>query len=213
MEEQSVEILCGQILDEAKKEAESILKKAKMLAEQRVKITEQQADSEAKKILAKAQEESEQARKKILSSLNLEEHKRRLQKQESLILTIIDQVDKELIKFSQTSDYDKFLKQSAVEALSQLHAKKPVTLTFGKDDPKARLNSIVKDIERSLPPGERVSLRIDSATHDQHGVVASIDNGLIRINNTLEERLRSQIDQVRAYIHENLFEKGAAQHG
>ncbi len=213
MEEQSVDILCNQILDEAKKEAESTLKKANMMASQRVQLAEQQANAEAKKILDKAKEESEQARKKILSSLNLEEHKRKLQKRELFIQKIISQIESALVDFSKSKDYESFLKQSTIEALSQLNVEKPVTLTYGKDDLKQHLTGIVKDVEKALPSGMKVSLQLDSATHDQHGVVVSVDNGLIRINNTLEERLRSQTEQIRAYIHETLFEEGAAQHG
>lgn len=211
MDEQSVDILCKQIIDEAKKEAESTLTKARTLAEQRVKLTEQQANNEAKKILDAAREESEHVRKKILSSLNLEEHKRLLQKQESFIQSIIAQVHDELASFAKSSAYETFLKQSIVEAVRQLNVDKPVTLTFGSRDPRNLCTSAAKEAEKVLSTGKNnVSLTVDTQTHDQNGVIVSSDNGLIRINNTLQERLRDRIDQVRAYIHEQLFEKGAS---
>ena len=75
MSSEQVNVLCRKILDEAEVEADSILNKARKMSEQRIKLTEQQLKNESKKLIKSAEEKCAQIKKKVLSSLSLEQKK------------------------------------------------------------------------------------------------------------------------------------------
>ena len=82
-----------------------------------------------------------------------------------------------------------------------------MTLQFGSEDPQNTVLRIVKKAEKTLIDkyGRNVKLNIHKQRHFQHGVIASINKGLVSVTNTLEERLSSNNKEIRALIYETMF--------
>ncbi|MCD6460179.1 V-type ATP synthase subunit E [bacterium] len=207
MNSQSVDVLCEKIIGEAKIEAETILNKAEKMSRQRIKLTEQQVKNESVKLRKSAEQRSEFIKKKILSSLNLEKKKLVLNKQELFTKKILADVKNLIFKFTEYNKYRSVLKELVIEAVSTLNEEGTVMLQFGKSDPHNAVLQIVRDAEKILNQkyGKKINLKIHKQRHFQHGVIASINDGLISVTNTLEERLASKNKEIRTLIYENLF--------
>jgi len=207
MSSESVDILCKKILDEAKVEADSILNKAEKMSEQRIKLTEQQAKNESKKHIKSAEEKCAQIKKKVLSSLSLEQKKAELNKQEQFIRKILNDVNNQIIKFTEKDKYKTVLEQLIIEAVLTLNEDGEIMLQFGNSDPHNAVLQIVRKAEKNLGDkyDRKVKLKIHKQRHFQHGVIASINKGLISVTNTLEERLSSKNKEIRALIYETMF--------
>ena len=207
MSSESVDVLCKKILDEAQVEADSILDKARKTSEQRLKLTEQQVKNEAKKFITAAEEKCEQIKKKVLSSLSLEQQKAALNKQELFIKKILADVNSQLAKFAEQAKYKTVLQDLIVEAVLTLNEEGEITLQFGSQDPHNAVLQIVRKAEKIVNDkyAKKVKLKIHKQRHFHHGVIANINNGLISVTNTLEERLISKNKEIRALIYETMF--------
>jgi len=206
MQPESVDLMYNQIIEEANKEAESLLQKAKTSAQQRIQLATQESEGNAKKIIERANQDCSQIEKKVMSSIQIEKRKLILKKEEELIGQILAGAKNELKVFSSGPDYRKYLKVSLINSALQLEETK-ISVIAGKNDPEKLVTEVLREAEKEISSksGRRISFQLDAAKHNGSGFIIRTMDGSIQINNTLQEKLNSQIDEIRAYINERLF--------
>ncbi len=206
MQPESVGLMYNQIIEEANKEAESLLQKAKTSAQQRIQLATQESEGNAKKIIERANQDCSQIEKKVMSSIQIEKRKLILKKEEELIGQILAGAKNELKVFSSGPDYRKYLKVSLINSALQLEETK-ISVIAGKNDPEKLVTEVLREAEKEISSksGRRISFQLEAAKHNGSGFIIRTMDGSIQINNTLQEKLNSQIDEIRAYINERLF--------
>ncbi len=208
MENNSVKTMCDQIVEEATKEAQAVVRKAQTSADQRIRLAKQQADSTAQKILKSAEEESMRIRKKILSSLSMEKQKLILKKQGELTQQVILRVKDELKKLPAHKNYIAYLKASLKEAVLAFDSD-CVSVMIGEHDPISAMPQIIKALEKELAISysKKININLHKTRHAYTGIIVNDTTNHIRINNTLEERLTLRTEEIRRLIFQRLFEE------
>jgi|GEM_PF-3154959 len=206
MQSESVDLMYNQIIDEAKKEAETVISKANNSAAQRIRLATQEAESSAKKIIAKAEQECALIEKKVMSSIQIEKRKLVLRQQEDLIRDILAQTQIKLKEFTMTPEYKKYMKRNLINSAIPLNQPK-INVVAGKNDPEKLVMEVLRESEKEIlsKKGKKISFHLETEKHKGCGLIIRTCDGSIQINNTLEEKLVSQLDRVRAYINERLF--------
>lgn len=209
MDVSSVDTMCQKIIEEAQAEADKLLSRAKTTADQRLKLAEQEAKSKAAKEHKQAQAQADHIRTKTLSSVAVEKQRIILEKRGELIQHVMEEIATAIRAFSSSKQYASFLKQSIIEALSALDTDK-ATIMIGEKDIADVVEKALNELKKELPSQYKlkVTLELDKARHGQTGVIVTGADNQIRINNTLEERLAIQEDDIRRHIHERLFGEG-----
>ncbi|RJP57574.1 MAG: hypothetical protein C4541_09890 [Candidatus Auribacter fodinae] len=205
----SVELMCKKILDEAQTEADNAVKKASMMASQRLKLAEQEANSKAAKIIKQAEAESGHIRKKILSSVAVEIQRMSLEKTGAFINQVLRAIDESLQQFAQSKEYVPFLKSAIMEAVVALNSKK-ASVSIGQNDNLSVIKGMIPEIEKELDRkySLKTALTINNQRHSETGVIVTDTDHHVRINNTLEQRLAIQENEIRKLLHERLFGEG-----
>lgn len=204
MEQNSVDLMYSQIISEAQKEADSIIQKATNSASERLTLAEQQARTQAARIQKKADEECALLRKKGQSTLLVEKQKILLQKEGELSEEVLSEIKQELLKFAKTKAYETFLKNSLFEAVCAIDTEK-VIVAIGENDTIS--SSLFKNAEKELADKYRkkVSLSLSPDRHHFSGIIVSDSNNRVRINNTLQERVNMQLEEIQQLINNRLF--------
>ncbi len=207
MQQESVEQMCAKIKNEAETEAEGILCKAKSLSDQRIKLAKQQADNSCKKIIAKAQKQSEGIKNKISSFLEHEKHKIILFEQERLISKVYDSLETEIEKFIGSAKYLKFLKDSLIEGVLALGSAE-IIVSIGEKDSVTTMEGVLEEVQKEFKKlGDRkISFNLDDLRHSDYGVKLSNKDRRIHIDNTLRQRLKSKESEIRNFLFKKLFD-------
>ncbi len=207
MQQESVEQMCVRIKKEAQDEAEVIVKKAKSLSDQRIKLARQQAQSSSKKIIDKAQKQSEAIRKKTVSFLEHEKHKLILFEQERLIGKVYESLGVQIEKLIGSARYLKFLKDSVIEGILALGSA-DVIVCIGEKDSVSTVESILEDIQKEFKKlgNRKITFKMDSRRHSDYGVKLSNKDRRIHIDNTLRQRLKSKESEIRNFLFKKLFD-------
>ena len=205
VDNESVDKICGRIHEDGEKEIESILEKAKQTADDIIARANRAGEEAAEKILKEAREKGETARKRLLSSVNLEVKRAKLRAREEIVQTVNERVGKALDRYRKSGDYASVLTGLVLEAVSALEGDSFVVQANPED---------IDLVERSVFPavreaaGERAIAKLEAKPFERPstgGVQVGMPGGKVIYDNTFEARLYRLREEIRNIIFEEVF--------
>ncbi|HHS14292.1 MAG TPA: hypothetical protein ENN03_11080 [bacterium] len=199
-------VLCREIQEQADREAEAIIHKAREQAEAVLDQARARAVTQGDEILARAREQAEAVRRRILSGVQLEVRKRLLEEREALVRRFFEEIRRRWRELRRTSEYDAVLEDMIREGVRVLDAGE-VTIRGGEEEIRRLSESRIRTLsaELSRMPGGRVRLVPDPDPLPGEGGVVLL-SGRVRVDNRFASRLAKHEPELRAMIHE-LWEK------
>jgi V-type H+-transporting ATPase subunit E len=158
---------------EAKERAEAIHRRAR-----------EQAESERKTILDRANQDAERLRSQAVATAQLKARSMQLEHREKLLESVFEEVRKKLAEASKRPDYDAIAGLLLREALTQLRISK-AEIRADEATLQALKKGALEQLARELK-GEFV---FGSTLEEGTGVVVDASDGKIHYDNTLETRL------------------------
>jgi len=205
VDNESVDKICSRIREDGEKEIESILEKAKQTADDIIARANRAGEEAAEKILKEAREKGETARKRLLSSVNLEVKRAKLRAREEIVQTVNERVGKALDRYRKSGDYASVLTGLVLEAVSALEGDSFVVQANPED---------IDLVERSVFPavreaaGERAIAKLEAKPFERPstgGVQVGMPGGKVIYDNTFEARLYRLREEIRNIIFEEVF--------
>jgi len=189
-----------EIIAEAQAEARKRIEEAKKEAEEIVSRVKVEAEAEAEKIKAKVMEEVRLLEARKLSEARRQSSLKILEEKNRLIEEAFNGALNQLKKIVETEEYIQSLSK-LIEAIAPQLGESNIKIALNRRDLKHKDN-IVKRL--SLP--ENVKIVFDSHPLDSVGgfVLSTLDER-IRINETLEERLKAAKRAMKKDISKILF--------
>lgn len=207
---ESVDKICEQIKGDGAKEIDSILEKAKSTAAAIIAKAEGEARSVGERILKDATEKGTIAKKRVLSSVNLEVRRIRLKAREEVVNAVMDAVRADVERGRKREDYPQILAALVAEALRVLEGEEFIVYADGRDlallDSAVfpRVRELMKKNGRSVKRIETKALPAPTAG----GVQVGVPGGNVIFDNTFEARMYRYRDEIRAIIFEGVFSSG-----
>ncbi len=224
--QQSAELICQKIRDDANSQADSILRKAKQNAGLRIKL----AKAEANKYLEQKKEEAKgktaDIRKRSFSTVGLETRRIIAKAREELIAEVLEEVKIKGKNFRQQLEYPGWLKSIIIEGLlniaqNQVHPVRNIEDSIPERkisngvkvvasglDSKIIEKDFVSDIKNELKKNHNLDVGIetvfDKNIRDAGVYIKSRDERII-FRNTFLARMERQKNQLRLLIFKEIF--------
>ncbi len=206
VEKEKAALILG-IETDARTEVEKIIKEAENQAAEKRKYAEKQVESLLNDALKKAEEQAEIAKRKIISSAELEVKRHSVRDRNAVMKDIMDRVEKKLNLMTGDANYRSVLINWITEA------------AIGLDVESAQINASEKDrvlIDASLiskvgekvnkQTGKQVALTLsDAEPLKPQGVVLTAADGRTAFNNQVKTRLLRNQREIRTLIYNTLF--------
>lgn len=195
------------IEQEASGEAERIITDAKKQAEERIAVAQRQAQSILEEAGRRAEEQSRNARAKILAGLKIEIKRRSMRVRESVLQEAIGRAKSEVRAMASRPGYREVLQNWIVEAAVGLGAGSAVVNGSALERPlidDAMLRSACRRVRELTGREVRLELSGDPPMTRQ-GVVLTASDGKTAFNNQVETRFVRYHPLIRSLIYEKLF--------
>ncbi len=184
----SIEKLKTSLLSEAQKEADGITSEAraqsqKMLEEERSKIQAVKAVAEKDVVRLLDEERNER-----MAWARLEAKRINAEAKEDAIKVVLDDFMETLAGMRKSAEYKRFLKHSVETAATELGAPVIAHVRSGDKDTLSKMKgvTVVEDLE------------------GLGGALVESENGMVRVNLTLETLVETRRDELRSQIYERL---------
>lgn len=205
VDNESVDKICSRIREDGDREIESILEKAKQTAEDIVARANRAGEEAAEKILKEAREKGEVARKRLLSSVNLEVKRAKLKAREEIVSAVHERVGSELDRLRKSDDYAPVLTGLVMEAVSALEGDSFIVHASAED-----INIVEKKIFPAVmkTAGGRPISKLEVKPFERPvsgGVQVGVPGGNVIYDNTFEARLYRLREEIRNIIFEEVF--------
>ena len=204
---ESVDKICEQIREDGAKEVDSILEKARRTAAEIIAKAEDEAKKVGERIVAEATDKGEIAKKRTLSSVNLEVRRIKLKTREEVVSAVMEKVRGEVEAGRSRNDYSRILATLVVEALRVLEGEEFIVRADRRDlgslesavfpavrDMMKTMGRNVKRVEGKALPGSTAG-----------GAQVGVPGGNVIYDNTFEARMYRFRDDIRAIIFEGVF--------
>jgi len=204
-EETRIKQMVEDIINNAKTEANQVLAEAKKQTNEIVKKGQITAEKEKQAILESQLKMVKEREKQKIASINLQTRREILLKKEEEINKAFDLAKVELKNFHKKAAYSKVLKGLIIEAGSALDGGN-LNIFVRKEDKTVLkdLPTIAKEITKKC--GNKCSLKISKDTIQTiGGVVVEKEDATIRIENTFEARLEQKQRLIRTQVANKLF--------
>lgn len=204
---ESVDKICSQIIEDGKKEIESIRKKAEETASGIIGKAEEEARRLSAKLLKEAGEKGELERRRLLSSVNLEVRRTKLRAREEVVSVVREKVSEILKERRQRDDYAGILAGLITEAIGALDGEQFIVHVDRRDLDilRGRVFGAVRDaVKRS---GRRI-VHLEARVLDKPtlgGARVGVPGGKVIFDNTFEARMYRLRDEIRNIIFEEVF--------
>jgi len=196
----SSDILRREIEAQSEEEAAGILDQARQDAERILKQAAGDAASDREKVLAGARMQADTERKRVLSGVQLEIKKQRLRSREEMIERIFAEVRNKLQEFRTRPGYADFLHTCILEggmAVDQDDLK----LICGTMERKILKPAFLRTVRDALAKlGRSCRLELDDATEEEGGVLVVSADGRMRFDNRFSARIRRKEQALRLAI-------------
>jgi len=207
---ESVDKICEQIRGDGAKEVDSILEKARSTAAAIIAKSEGEAQKVEERILKDATEKGAVAKRRVLSSVNLEVRRIKLKAREEIVNAVLDAVRADVEKGRKRDDYPRVLAALAAEALRVLEGEEYIVYADRRD--LSLLESAVFPLVREMMKKEgRAVKRIEGKAlpgQTAGGVQVGVPGGNVIFDNTFEARMYRYRDDIRALIFDGVFSSG-----
>lgn len=216
VDNESVDKICERIIDDGEKEIASILEKAQRTAAEILQRAGNEGDRVGERILKEAEEKGGIARRRLLSSVNLEVKRAKLKAREEIITGIYERMEKALGARRKHGGYAGELASLAAEALRvleggrfQVYADRS-DLTVLRDRVFPELEKIMEKEGRGIESLEAIPLERPTLG----GVRVGAPGGKVVFDNTFEARIYRLRERIRSIIFDEVFtEKGSEDSG
>jgi vacuolar-type H+-ATPase subunit E/Vma4 len=192
---------------DARAEEEKIIKEAETQAAEKRKHTEKKIESLLNEARAKANEQAETAKNKIISSAEREVKRCFMRVQDSIVQDIMDRVEKKLSSMTGGENYRSVLVNWITEAAIGLGAES--ALINASKEERALINDhMLSEIARRIQKqtGKQITLTLsDTNPLQSHGVVLTAADGRTAFNNQVRTRMLRKQREIRTLIYNTLF--------
>lgn len=207
VDNESVDKICSSIREDGEKEIESILEKANQTADDIVARANRAGEEAAEKILKEAREKGEIARKRLLSSVNLEVKRAKLRAREEIVQAVHDRVGKALAGHLKSGDYASVLTGLVLEAVSALEGGSFIVRANAGDIDLVE-GTVFPAVRKAAGEGGRSISKLEAKPFERPssgGVQVGVPGGNVIYDNTFEARLYRLREEIRNIIFEEVF--------
>jgi len=205
--QQSAELICQKIMDDAQRQVDSIIQKARQNAGLRIKL----ASNEANKYLEEREKEGKgktaDIRKKALSTVALETRRIITKAQEELIDYVLKQLKTEGKNFRSKTKYPQWLKSIIIEGLLNI-AQNQVKIVASMLDSKIIEKDFITGIKDELKKKHNLDIDMETVFEkDNQDAGVCVESGDERIifRNTFLARIERQKESLRTLIFKEIF--------
>ncbi len=205
--EQGKSELISGIEKDARKRAEEIIGEARKRAEEKIRFAKQKVKSILDEADARAKEQSESVRKKVLGGMSLEAKRRSMKLRDSVLQAVIARAREKLNALVQKPDYKNILKDWIVEAALGLGTDRAVvhTTEVEKKMIDAKLLYAAENEVKKIT-GRPVSISLpDGPPLSGQGVLLSSSDGKTAFNNQVSTRLLRKQRDIQIQLYKLLF--------
>ena len=192
---------------DAHAEEEKIIKEAQIQAEEKRKHSEKKIESLLNEAHAKAKEQAEIAKNKIISAAEREVNRCFMRVQDSIVQDIIDRVEKKLSSMTGDENYRSVLVNWITEAAIGLGAESAHINASEKE--RALIDGhMLSEVTRSIQKqtGKQISLTLsDAKPLPSQGVILTAADGRTAFNNQVRTRMLRKQQEIRTLIYNTLF--------
>jgi vacuolar-type H+-ATPase subunit E/Vma4 len=193
--------IAKEVLEDAEKEAESIILKVESQAEKILDEAEKEAEERYRSIVKEGEERIESERTEKATLFEIETEKKLLQAQEEIINKVFETTLSRLHEYASTPEYQDCLGRLIIEACKKINADELI-IQLNQNDytmlTEDRLKGISKDVGVKL-------VKSDKPINIVGGVIVNSSDGKIVVNNTFENRLNRLKSNLRAKVANTLF--------
>lgn len=201
----SSDILCREITQQSENEAATILEQARKDADQILKTAQADAQKEREKVLAEARTQATAESRRVLSGVHLEVKKQTLRNREAVIARVFDAVRKELENFRKEPNYDSFLESLIFEGIFALESDR-FKLCFGKQEADLFESKIRgRVIEILSGQGRSCTLDVSVVPESEGGVLILSEDGRMSYDNRFSARLKRLETDMRLEVMKHVF--------
>ncbi|NQT24744.1 hypothetical protein HQ585_05275 [candidate division KSB1 bacterium] len=203
---QSSEVLRQEVEKQSQSEAAEILKQTEKEAQTLIKQAEAEVVKIRTEIMAKAEKQAEQIRKRILSGVHLEIKKMQLRNRETLLDEILLHVREKLDAFRSKPEYKSVLVQFILEGMNAIESDE-VILVCGSKEAELLDDMTVKEIlsQMEKETGRTIHAQIEKANEQDGGVLILSADRRIRFDNRFSARLRRMDQAIRLEAMQTVF--------
>jgi len=188
--EEAQKILADEILRDAKRKSDEILKAAGAEAEKIVRQAKATAQSEAEKIIAEHRARAAKRAEMTLRMVEQQVARGKLHARDAVIQAVLGQAAAQLAEISGEA-YKAAVVRLAVAAAHQMPLGDLVVKVTGAPGANLEESSLASEILAALRnEGTTVNIRVEVKSGPYKGVVVESADGKLRWDNTFEERLR-----------------------
>lgn len=190
-------VIVEDILLEAKKKAQEIVERARKEADVILQSAEVSGREEAEAKIRETKQRAEQLRRERLMREKLETRKKVLEKRENILNSILEEAKKELMEFSRSKQYQKWIEKEIEAVAEELGGEFVVDV---REEDRGLL-------ERLLPKlrGRGMSVQLGSTIRCLGGFVARTKDGREMIDCTFDARISRAWDDLRIKVAQILF--------
>jgi V/A-type H+/Na+-transporting ATPase subunit E len=202
-EAQDIEMLARAILTEAREEADHMLAEAKEKAGAIGKRALDQAETEKRTILERANQDAERLRGQSVATAQLKARSTQLDHREKILDNAFEEARKQLGAVKKRQDYPAIAEMLLREALSQLRVNKAEIQA--DESTQKTLKNVLGEVSKELNGEFTLGETLDEGT----GVVVIAADGKLRYDNTLETRLSRLQSTLRSSVYKVLMGENA----
>lgn len=192
---------------DAHAEEEKIIKEAEVQAAEKRKHSEKKIESLLNEANAKANEQAETAKNKIIAAAEREVKRSFMRVQDSIVQDIMNKVEKKLSSMTGNETYRFILENWITEAAIGLGAES-ANINASKEERKLIDDRMLSEITTKIhnQTGKQISLTLSDANPLQsQGVVLTAAEGRIAFNNQVRTRMLRKQREIRTMIYNTLF--------
>jgi len=212
VDNESVDKICASIREDGEREIESIIGKAKQTADDIVARASRAGEEAAGKILKEAREKGETARKRLLSSVNLEVKRAKLRAREEIVRIVRERVEEAVARCRESGEYAAVMTGLLLEAISALDGDSFIVRANPED-----IDLLEKTVFPAVRTAEPRISKLEAKPFERPsagGVHVGVPGGNVIYDNTLEARLYRLREEIRNIIFEEVFSsKGSEEPG
>jgi len=191
------DVLCEEILADARRQAERTVRRAEREAGEALQKARKEADADRASRLDAARRQAERRRNLILASIPVEEARMSAQQTEETLDAIRDEARERLLE--RGNDYRACLVRLAAEAVSQMVGERFV-LALGAEDLKAVGNGLADNVRKVLGREELQIAVAPEPADIEAGVLVRDADGRQVVDNSLAARLERLWPALRLVI-------------
>ncbi|MCK4538952.1 MAG: hypothetical protein KAV42_09175 [Candidatus Krumholzibacteria bacterium] len=205
---ESVDRIVDQIMEDGEKEISSILEKAERTASEILEKARNSADEIAGKILREAEEKGDLARRRLLSSVNIEVKRAKLKAREEIVSKVNREVESGLADARAEAGYPELLADLIAEAIRWLDGDS-FQVYVDRRDLSLLDEKVFRAVREAMATESRDITGLEAMSLEKNslgGARVGVPGGKVIFDNTFEARIYRLRDRTRNIIFEEIFE-------